>query len=84
MRCFGRNPPSMKTTGRVVRELVCAAVGVWVASEAVPSLRIDGTVGERTSLTADDMAAKIGAEKLEPGDWITVARSPIDILNFEP
>ncbi|MDN5383417.1 hypothetical protein QEP66_15245 [Streptomyces sp. LB8] len=42
----------MKTTGRVVRELVCAAVGVWVASEAVPSLRIDGTVGERAGSVA--------------------------------
>ena len=43
-----------------------------------------GTVGIRTSLTADDMAAKIGAAKLAPGDWITVARSRIDILQFEP
>ncbi len=44
----------------------------------------DGIVGVRTSLTADDMASKIGAAELEPGDWLAVARSRIDILDFEP
>jgi hypothetical protein len=37
----------MKTTGRVVRRVGCAAVGVWVASEVVDQLRVGGTVGER-------------------------------------
>ena len=44
----------------------------------------DGVVGVRTNLTADDMAAKIGAPRLAPGDWIAVERARIDILGFEP
>jgi hypothetical protein len=43
-----------------------------------------GVVGLRTSLTADDMAAAIGAEGLAPGDWVELRRSRIDILAFEP
>ncbi|GAA0902905.1 hypothetical protein [Streptomyces thermoalcalitolerans] len=42
----------MKTTGRVVGELVCAAVGVWAASEVMVPLRIDGTAGERAESVA--------------------------------
>ncbi|MDX2932849.1 hypothetical protein [Streptomyces ipomoeae] len=37
----------MKTTGRIIGKLGCAAVGVWVASEVVGQLRVGGTVGER-------------------------------------
>lgn len=44
----------------------------------------DGIVGVRTSMTAPDMAAKLGKSRFEPSDWIHVARSRIDILGFEP
>ncbi len=44
----------------------------------------DGVIGVRTSLTADDMAAKIGTPALKAGDWLAVGRSRIDILGFEP
>ncbi|MFD7976495.1 hypothetical protein [Streptomyces sp. NPDC059071] len=37
----------MKTTARIIGRLVCAAGGVWVASEVVGRLRIGGTAGER-------------------------------------
>lgn len=43
----------------------------------------DGTVGVRTSITADDMTATIGKPQFEVGDWIHVARSRVDILGFE-
>lgn len=42
-----------------------------------------GTVGVRTSVTADDLAATIGKPQLEVGDWIHVERSRVDILGFE-
>jgi hypothetical protein len=42
-----------------------------------------GVVGLRTNVTADDIASRIGAERLEPGDWIHVARSRVDILGFD-
>ena len=37
----------MKTTAGVIRRLVCAAGGVWAASEVVGRLRVGGTAGER-------------------------------------
>lgn len=43
-----------------------------------------GTVGLRTNVTADDLAATIGAPRLGPGDWVELSRSRIDILAFEP
>jgi hypothetical protein len=43
-----------------------------------------GVVGLRTSLTAEDMAAAIGAAQIVPGDWVELRRSRIDILAFEP
>jgi hypothetical protein len=43
-----------------------------------------GTVGLRTSVTADDMAAAIGAARVRPGDWVELRRSRIDILAFSP
>lgn len=42
-----------------------------------------GTLGLRTSLTAADMAATVGTARLEPGDFVELARSRIDILAFE-
>jgi len=43
-----------------------------------------GTVGLRTNVTADDLAAAIGAARLAPGDFVELGRSRIDILSFEP
>jgi hypothetical protein len=43
-----------------------------------------GVVGLRTSLTAEDMAAAVGAAEVAPGDWVELRRSRIDILAFEP
>ena len=43
-----------------------------------------GTVGVRTSITADDLAAKLGKPRFEVGDWVSVSRSRIDILAFDP
>jgi hypothetical protein len=38
----------------------------------------DGIVGVRTSMTAPDIATRLGAERLMPGDWLHVSRSRID------
>jgi hypothetical protein len=43
-----------------------------------------GVVGVRTSMTAPDLAAAIGTPQVEPGDWLEVQRSRVDILGFEP
>jgi hypothetical protein len=43
-----------------------------------------GVVGLRTNITAEDMAAAIGAERVAPDDWVELRRSRIDILAFEP
>jgi hypothetical protein len=42
-----------------------------------------GSVGLRTSLTAADMAAAVGTARLEPGDFVELNRSRVDILGFE-
>ena len=42
-----------------------------------------GTVGTRTHVTADDLAAKLGKAELATGDWIGVSRSRVDILGFD-
>lgn len=42
-----------------------------------------GTIGVRTHVTADNLAAKIGKAQLAVGDWITVSRSRVDILGFD-
>jgi hypothetical protein len=42
-----------------------------------------GIVGVRTSVTAASLAETIGKPRLEPGDWLEVRRSRIDILVFE-
>ncbi|NTU77818.1 MAG: hypothetical protein HGA45_00200 [Chloroflexales bacterium] len=43
-----------------------------------------GIVGTRTSLTASDLEAELGKARVEPGDYIELTRSRIDILGFEP
>lgn len=50
-------------------------------------LRLDigvGMVGVRTSMTAPDLAAAIGTAQVQPGDWLEVRRSRVDMLGFEP
>ena len=42
-----------------------------------------GVVGVRTSLTAASLAETIGKSRIEPGDWLEVRRSRIDILGFD-
>ncbi|MEO7913537.1 MAG: hypothetical protein ABIV47_28125 [Roseiflexaceae bacterium] len=42
-----------------------------------------GVIGVRTSLTAASLAETIGKPQIEPGDWLEVRRSRIDILAFE-
>jgi hypothetical protein len=42
-----------------------------------------GIIGVRTSVTAASLAATIGKPQIEPGDWLEVRRSRIDILAFE-
>ncbi|MFO7168808.1 MAG: hypothetical protein DIU80_012375 [Chloroflexota bacterium] len=42
-----------------------------------------GTIGVRTSTTAESLAEAIGKPQIEPGDWLCVRRSRIDILAFE-
>jgi hypothetical protein len=42
-----------------------------------------GVIGVRTSVTAASLAETIGKQRLEPGDWLEVQRSRVDILAFE-
>lgn len=42
-----------------------------------------GVIGVRTSVTAASLAETIGKPQLEPGDWLEVRRSRVDILGFE-
>jgi hypothetical protein len=42
-----------------------------------------GIIGVRTSVTAASLAATIGKPQIEPGDWLEVRRSRVDILAFE-
>jgi hypothetical protein len=41
-----------------------------------------GVVGVRTNATADSLAEQLGKPRIEPGDWLRVWRSRIDILDF--
>ena len=41
-----------------------------------------GVIGVRTSVTAASLADTIGKPQIEPGDWLEVQRSRIDILGF--
>lgn len=43
-----------------------------------------GTIGVRTHVTAQNMEQAIGAARVQPGDWLHVSRSRIDVLGFEP
>ena len=43
-----------------------------------------GVVGVRTNATAGSLAERLGKPRIEPGDWLRVWRSRIDILAFEP
>lgn len=43
-----------------------------------------GVIGVRTNTTAASLTEQIGKPRLEPGDWISVERSRIDILAFTP
>jgi len=43
-----------------------------------------GVVGVRTSLTGTNLEAQLGTAKLAVDDWVYVARSRIDILEFIP
>ncbi|MFN8478494.1 MAG: hypothetical protein U0074_11835 [Kouleothrix sp.] len=42
-----------------------------------------GVIGVRTSLTAKSLAEVIGKPQIEPGDWLEVTRSRVDILGFK-
>ena len=42
-----------------------------------------GVIGVRTSVTAASLAETIGKPQIEPGDWLEVQRSRVDILAFE-
>jgi hypothetical protein len=42
-----------------------------------------GVVGVRTNATADSLAEHLGKLRIEPGDWLRVWRSRIDIVAFE-
>ncbi len=41
-----------------------------------------GTLGVRTAMTADDLAATIGKPQLAAGDWLAVSPSRLDVLGF--
>ena len=83
----GRASSAPTAYGRVV------AVPAWEAErEHLPyeslytELLLDigvGIVGVRTSVTAASLAETIGKPQIEPGDWLEVLRSRIDILAFE-
>jgi hypothetical protein len=84
----GRASTTPIAYGRVV------AVPTWEAEqEHLPyeslytELLLDvgvGIIGVRTSATAASLAETIGKPRIEPGDWLTVSRSRIDILGFTP
>jgi hypothetical protein len=83
----GRASTTPIAYGRVV------AVPAWEAQrEHLPyeslytELLLDigvGIIGVRTSVTAASLAETIGKSQIEPGDWLEVRRSRIDILAFE-
>ena len=83
----GRASTAPIAYGRVV------AVPAWEAErEHLPyeslytELLLDigvGIIGVRTSVTAASLAETIGKPQIEPGDWLEVRRSRIDILAFE-
>ena len=82
----GGAAPSPTAYGRVVTVHAWEAERRHLPYEALyTELLLDvgiGTVGVRTSATAASLAEAIGKPSLEPGDWIGVRRSRIDILGF--
>jgi hypothetical protein len=42
-----------------------------------------GIVGVRTNATAESLAEHLGKPRIEPGDWLRVWRSRIDIVAFQ-
>ena len=84
----GRASTTPTAYGRVV------AVPTWEAEQQhlpyealYTELVLDiglGIVGVRTNATADNLAEHLGKSQIEPGDWLRVWRSRIDILAFEP
>jgi hypothetical protein len=83
----GRGATAPVAYGRVV------AVPTWEAEQQhlpyealYTELLLDigsGIVGVRTSATAESLAESLGKPRIEPGDWLRVSRSRIDILGFE-
>jgi hypothetical protein len=83
----GRGATAPVAYGRVV------AVPTWEAQQQqlpyealYTELLLDigsGIVGVRTSATAASLAESLGKPRIEPGDWLRVSRSRIDILGFE-
>ncbi|MDQ2996576.1 MAG: hypothetical protein M3R61_05900 [Chloroflexota bacterium] len=83
----GRASTAPTAYGRVV------AVPAWEAErEHLPyeslytELLLDigvGIIGVRTSVTAASLAETIGKSQIEPGDWLEVRRSRVDMLAFE-
>lgn len=84
----GRASTAPTAYGRVV------AVPTWEAEQGrlpyeslYTELLLDiglGIVGVRTNATASSLAERLGKPRIEPGDWLRVWRSRIDILGFEP
>ena len=83
----GRASTAPTAYGRVV------AVPTWEAEQQhlpyeslYTELLLDiglGIVGVRTNATANSLAERLGKPRIEPGDWLQVWRSRIDILAFE-
>jgi hypothetical protein len=83
----GRPSTAPSAYGRVV------AVPAWEAERKhlpyeslYTELLLDigmGVIGVRTSVTAASLAETLGRPQIEPGDWLEVQRSRIDILAFE-
>ena len=73
--------------GRVVAVLTWEAGQAHLPYESLyTELLLDvgfGVVGVRTSATADSLAASLGKPRIEPGDWLRVSRSRVDILGFQ-
>lgn len=42
-----------------------------------------GIIGVRTSVTAASLTEQIGNQRIQPGDWIQIERSRIDILGLQ-
>lgn len=85
--------PGHASTAPVAFGQVCAVISWETTGEhlAHPTLYTEllldlgiGMVGVRTNIATDDLAAGIGKARLEEGDWISLMRSRIDILDFVP